>query len=61
MAKYEVLAKQFCDALRAFDDEHIDNLESYLSHHFPEWMEKYASNPADLVCEMREFANMTFC
>lgn len=60
MPKYEDLAKQFCDAIRAFDEEHIDNMESYLSYHFPVWMEKFANTPADLVCEMREFANMKF-
>ena len=58
MAKYEVLAKQFCDALRALDGAHIDNLENYLSYHFPEWMEKYAGYPEGLISEMREFSGM---
>ena len=61
MPKYEAIAKQFCDAIRNFDDKHIDNLECYLSYHFSEWMEKFASTPEDLTCEMCEFSNMIIC
>lgn len=53
-------AEDFCNAIRtfAFKPENIDNLESYLAHHFSEWLEKWASTPDDMACEMLEFANM---
>ena len=53
-------AADFCNAIRtlASKPECIDNLECYLSHHFAEWLEKYASTPKDMACEMLEFANM---
>lgn len=53
-------AADFCNAIRtlASKPENIDNLESYLSHHFAEWLKKHASTPEDIACEMLEFANM---
>lgn len=58
--KYERMAAQFVEHIKtiAAKPENLDNLENYLSHHFAEWLQKYANTPADLVCEMREFANM---
>lgn len=60
--KYERVAARFIQHIKtiAAKPENLANLESYLSHHFAEWLQKYASTPADLVGEMREFANMTF-
>lgn len=57
---YEQLASQFCNAIAtiAAKPENLANFESYLSHHFPEWLNKWASTPADLVSEMRSFAEM---
>lgn len=57
---YEQEAKQFCDAIRAFKEDQLENLELYLSRHFGAWLEKFASTPADLACEMREFASIEF-
>lgn len=53
-------AAQFCEAIRtlASKPDNLDNLENYLSHHFPVWLEKYANTPEGLTAEMREFANM---
>ena len=58
--KYERVAAQFVEHIKiiAAKPENLDNLESYLSHHFSEWLQKYANTPETLVCEMREFANM---
>ena len=58
--KYEAQAAAFCDAIRklASKPENLDNLECYLLHHFPVWLSKFAHTPENLVCEMREFANM---
>ena len=58
--KYERVAAQFVEHIRtiAAKPESLDNLESYLSHHFAEWLQKYDNTPETLVCEMREFANM---
>lgn len=38
--------------------ENLDNLESYLSHHFPEWLKKYASDPESMAEELKSFAEM---
>lgn len=59
--KYDRAAAQFVEYIKtiAAKPENLDNLESYLSHHFAEWLQKYANTPETLVCEMREFANMT--
>lgn len=40
--------------------EHLNNFVSYLTAHFPEWIEKYANTPEGLVNEFTEFANMEF-
>lgn len=40
--------------------EHMNNFVSYLTAHFPEWLEKYANTPEGLVSEFKEFANMKF-
>lgn len=57
---YEKLATQLCEAITtiAAKPENLANLEGYLSYHFPEWLNKWASTPADLVSEMRSFAEM---
>jgi hypothetical protein len=62
MARYDALAERFCAAIKklAGDEEHRNNLESYLSHHFPAWMEKYASYPEGLTAELEFFGNMEF-
>lgn len=40
--------------------EHLNNFVSYLTQHFPEWIEKFANTPEGLASEFREFANMNF-
>ena len=58
--KHEQTAKQFCEALRAIagKPENLENLESYLSYHFAEWLKKYANTPETIVAEMKGFAEM---
>lgn len=53
-------AVEFVAAIKkiANKPENLDNLESYLSYCFPEWLEKYANTPEKLAAEMAEFANM---
>lgn len=53
-------AADFCAAIReiANKPDNLDNLESYLSSHFSEWLEKYARTPDEMACEMKEFASM---
>ena len=60
MRKYEEQATQFCEAIRtlANNAENLENLESYLSWHFSEWISKWANSPASLAEEMKEFAEM---
>lgn len=58
--KYEKEARQFIDAIKtiASKPDNLDNLECYLSHHFAEWLNRWADTPETLVCELKEFANM---
>ena len=60
MRKYEKQAAEFCEAIRtlANNTENLENLESYLSRHFSEWINKWANSPASLAAEMKEFAEM---
>ena len=58
--KHEQTAKQFCEALRtiAGKPENLENLESYLSYHFDEWMNKYANTPENITAELKSFADL---
>ena len=60
MKAYTRIAADFISAIKeiASKPENLDNLESYLSCCFPEWLEKYANTPEKLAAEMAEFANM---
>lgn len=57
---YEKSAHVFVEAIMtlAENPDNLSNLESYLTTHFAEWLKKYASTPAEIACEMREFATM---
>ena len=60
MRKHEQTAKEFCEALKAIarKPDNLDNLESYLSYHFAEWMNKYANTPENITAELKSFADM---
>ena len=63
--KKEAQAKAAADFVNAIKiiankPENLDNLESYLSYHFTEWLEKYANTPDNIAAEMREFAEIDF-
>lgn len=63
--KKETQAKAAADFVNAIKtiankSENLDNLESYLSYHFAEWLEKYANTPDNIAAEMREFAEIDF-
>ena len=61
MRKYEKqAAADFVEAIKliATKPDNLDNLESYLSWHFSEWISKWANTPEDLAEEMKEFAEM---
>ena len=55
-------AANFVNAIKiiANKPENLDNLESYLSYHFSEWLEKFANTPEGIAAEMREFAEIDF-
>lgn len=59
--KPEYYAEQFIKAIQtiAAKPENLDNFETYLSHHFPEWLEKFANTPEGITSEMKSFAEMT--
>ena len=58
--KHEQTATEFCEALRtiAGKPENLENLESYLSNHFSEWLERIANTPEDITSELIFFAKM---
>ena len=60
MRKYEEQATQFCEAIctLANNTENLENLESYLSCHFEQWLKIWANSPEGLAAEMKEFAEM---
>ena len=61
MRKYEKqAAADFVEAIKliATKPDNLDNLESYLSRHFSEWINKWANTPEDLAAEMKMFAEM---
>ena len=61
MRKYEKqAATDFVEAIKliAAKPDNLDNLESYLSRHFSEWISKWSNSPAGLAEEMKEFAEM---
>lgn len=53
-------ARIFCAAIKelASKPENLENLELYLSHHFSEWMKKYAYDPDYITGELKNFAEM---
>lgn len=53
-------AADFVGAIKliATKPDNLDNLENYLSQHFPKWLEKWANTPADIATEMKAFAEM---
>lgn len=58
--KHEQTAHQFTEAIKtiASKPENLENLEIYLSMHFPEWLEKFANTPETITAELQEFARM---
>lgn len=60
LSKYDKLAADFVAAVKtiASKPDNLDNLESYLSHHFGEWLETYAATPEDMTAELRMFAEL---
>ena len=62
MENNEKLALIMADSIvkLAADTEKLNNFTSYLTAHFPVWMNKYANTPEGLANEFKEFANMEF-
>jgi truncated hemoglobin YjbI len=53
-------AHVFIEAIReiASKVDNLNNLESYLAHHFDKWIEKFANTPENIAAEMKSFAEM---
>lgn len=53
-------AAEFIKAVKtiAAKEENLNNLECYLTHHFPVWLEKFASTPEKITAELKAFAEM---
>lgn len=56
----ETLARAFTRAIvsLAHNPRTLDNLETYLTYHFSEWVKEYCKTPEDLVTELKQFAEM---
>ena len=56
----EKAAAVFVEAIKTISTKpaNLDNLESYLSYHFPEWLKRWANTPENIAAEMRNFAKM---
>lgn len=56
--RYEQEAADFCDAIRRFaeNEDALNNMESYLTYCFADWLRRYANTPESLAGEMRNFA-----
>ena len=54
-------AHKFCEAIKklAADEYALDNLESYLGQHFPEWLAKFANTPTAIAGELEMFSQIT--
>ena len=57
---YSIIASEFIKALQTLTDkpENLRNFETYLTYHFPEWLEKYANTPGAITAELKAFAEM---
>ena len=57
---YNELAHQFITAIKTLSEkpENLENLESYLSHHFSTWLDKFANTPEKITAELKAFAEM---
>lgn len=54
------LANEFITAIKKLSErpKNLENLEIYLSYHFPEWLEKFANTPEKITSELKAFAQM---
>jgi hypothetical protein len=57
---YSIMADEFIKAIKTIvkKQKNLENLETYLTYHFPEWLEKYANTPGGIVSELKAFAEM---
>ena len=60
MSANETAAKKFCNAIKELskDENALENLELYLSHHFDKWLQHFASTPEGIAEEMQVFSEM---
>ena len=58
--RYSIMASEFIKAIKTISEKekNLDNLELYLTYHFPEWLEKFANTPGGIVSELKAFAEM---
>lgn len=56
--KYADLANIMTESIKALAayPERLENFNSYLSQHFPNWIDKYAGTPVELTHEFAKFA-----
>ena len=57
---YSIISNEFVKAIKtlAKNPQNLENLELYLTYHFPEWLEKFANTPGKITAELKAFAEM---
>ena len=57
---YKNLANDFIEAIKTISEkeDNLNNFCSYLTQHFPEWLEKFADTPEKITSELQAFAEM---
>ena len=60
MIEHAQNAAEFVKAIKtiAGKPQNLENLEHYLSIHFPEWLNKFANTPEGITAELKQFAEM---
>lgn len=58
--KFAEEARQFCAAIKALaaNEAALENMESYLAHHFDVWMRRYVNSPTGMVGELEAFSRI---
>lgn len=52
-----------CELIQAIENfsknpEALENFSDYLDRHFYTWLEKFAADPIDFICELKMFSVM---
>lgn len=57
---YDKEARMLSEAIRrlAYNEDNLFTMETYLSFHFQDWLEKYANTPEGMAAEFESFSKI---